>query len=357
MSFPIVIENDYDYLKKLTLEFKKYLAWIGDHYNDCYDNICEITNNVIESIQLYYDSDILGATQKIKEAITENMSIKVISKIETLYNNRLFKARVIEDEDGLSHEDMLHIPFSLRNIVKSQRFSLYGTPCIYLASSSYACWLELNKPQDSTFYVSAYKIDDSLQFFDLTCATWEQLEQYVSEKRKIEEIKNELYTFPLIIATSFKVKKNNSATFHSEYIVSQLLMSIIVNSVYCFKNKIDGILYYSKKLSDDKSFFPINICVAIPAKHSENMKYTSDINCFKWTDAMCIRDYTFINWNARYDEIIFSSGSSNDEKELKKPITLLANNLSYKDTLFYDFDDYLVNKTIYKSETNKKIKD
>lgn len=62
---------------------------------------------------------------------------------------------------------MLHIPFNKRELIKTQRFSISGVPCLYLGTTSYVCWLEMNKPRDSEFNVSSYKIPGQLKILNL----------------------------------------------------------------------------------------------------------------------------------------------------------------------------------------------
>ena len=86
----------------------------------------------------YYKSDFISATQAIQKIVDENNFLLCETKMGgDGSDDVLFKARVAEPTENIKHEDMLHIPFDCRNIVASQRFSLSGTPCIYLSRSSY----------------------------------------------------------------------------------------------------------------------------------------------------------------------------------------------------------------------------
>lgn len=78
-----------------------------------------------------------------------------------------YKARVSDFITNYSAYDMLHISFSERDKIKTQRFSVPGLPCIYLGTSSYVCWLELNKPSDEKFNVYAFKVDENFRVFNL----------------------------------------------------------------------------------------------------------------------------------------------------------------------------------------------
>ncbi len=62
---------------------------------------------------------------------------------------------------------MLHIPFCNRELVSTQRFSVPGVPCLYLGTTSYVCWLEMDKPQDNIFNVSAFELPENLNILNL----------------------------------------------------------------------------------------------------------------------------------------------------------------------------------------------
>ena len=325
-------------------ELDDYIKWVAVNHNEYTDEVKKITDSIKDAVSLYYKSDFLSAIQSIKTIVDGGNLLSCDEKMKDKnYTNALFKARVAESTENIKHKDMLHIPFDRRNIVSSQRFSLSGTPCIYLAKSSYTCWLELNRPEENKFFVSAFKLKGAKRFLDLTCLTWEELEKGIKDKN---EIKAKLCTFPLIIATSFLVDENTGSAFHSEYIVSELLMNVIAVS-----DKYDGVAYFSKKFSDKKRYYPINVCFALLAKFN-NEKYTSDIDDFAWTNPMSLREYSMINWNARYDEIVIGDV---DEEE-KCSLTLIGDGVAYCDTLMHDFDEWIIEKMKSTKGKNEELK-
>lgn len=332
------IKKDSEYQEYLQEELNDYFNWIAENYNEYTDEVKKITDSIKDAVSLYYKSDFLSAIQSIKTIVDGENLLSCDEKMKDKnYTNALFKARVAESTENIKHEDMLHIPFDRRNIVSSQRFSLSGTPCIYLAKSSYTCWLELNRPEENKFFVSAFKVKGTKRFLDLTCLTWEELEDGIEDKN---DIKAKLCTFPLIIATSFLVDENTGSAFHSEYIISELLMNVIAVS-----DKYDGVAYFSKKFSDKKKYYPINICFALLAKFNDE-KYTSDIEDFEWTNPMSLREYSMINWTARIKKLVFDCGGSEDEEEIVKnsPFTLIGEDVAYSDTLMHDFDEWIIEK-------------
>ena len=341
------IKKDSEYQMRLKDELDDYIKWVAVNHNEYTDEVKKITDSIKDAVSLYYKSDFLSAIQSIKTIVDGGNLLSCDEKMKDKnYTNALFKARVAESTENIKHKDMLHIPFDRRNIVSSQRFSLSGTPCIYLAKSSYTCWLELNRPEENKFFVSAFKLKGAKRFLDLTCLTWEELEKGIKDKN---EIKAKLCTFPLIIATSFLVDENTGSAFHSEYIVSELLMNVIAVS-----DKYDGVAYFSKKFSDKENYYPINICFALLAKYN-NEKYTSDIDDFEWTNPMSLREYSMINLTARIKKLVLDCGGSEDEEEIVKnpPFTLIGEDVAYSDTLMHDFDKWIIEKKDFTKGENK----
>lgn len=343
------IKKDSEYQEYLQEELNDYFNWIAENYNEYTDEVKKITDSIKDAVSLYYKSDFLSAIQSIKTIVDGENLLSCDEKMKDKnYTNALFKARVAESTENIKHKDMLHIPFDRRSIVSSQRFSLSGTPCIYMAKSSYTCWLELNKPEENKFFVSAFELKGVKRFLDLTCLTWEELEDGIKDKN---EIKAKLCTFPLIIATSFIVDENSGKPFHSEYIISELLMNVIAIS-----DKYDGVAYFSKKFSDKKRYYPINVCFALLAKFN-NEKYTSDIDDFAWTNPMSLREYSLINWDARFDELITDGNFDEREKKIKNPpFTLIGENVAYSDTLMHDFDEWIIEKMKSTKGENEELK-
>ncbi len=58
---------------------------------------------------------------------------------------------------------MMYLPISLRSKSGNYRFSIPGNPSLYLANSSYGCWIETGFPADIDFNVSSPVLLDGKQ--------------------------------------------------------------------------------------------------------------------------------------------------------------------------------------------------
>ena len=84
-------------------------------------------------------------------------------ELKTLY--RVWQAHSAD----LHRNDLFHIPFELRHMVATQRYSMPGLPCLYLAGSIYTCWEEMGRPplhelQCAAFWVKEGKSLKMLNF-------------------------------------------------------------------------------------------------------------------------------------------------------------------------------------------------
>lgn len=162
--------------------------------------------------------------------------------------SHLFKSRIGNGMQFTS-ADMFHIPFELRYNVPSNRFSVPGTPCLYLSNSIYTCWEELGRPPFGEMYVSRYE-QTGLRFIHLDIIGHIEfcrnvLTKYEHQKSLLETANNLLPKilrgYPLYMACYCKVF-SYSRSFRPEYVFPQLLMQWIISN-----DEFDGIAYNSTR--------------------------------------------------------------------------------------------------------------
>lgn len=162
---------------------------------------------------------------------------------------------------------MLHIPLNLRGKASTNRFSMPGIPCVYLATTSYCCWLELNMPNKHNFYVSSFKIPTDLKVLNL-CISHGLINglSIYDNNNQLNLFKQMIAIWPLICASSFTISEKDRK-FKSEYIISQLIMQCALEM------GIDSIAYLSTKISDSYSY-PQCVNLAIPIKKENSIDET-----------------------------------------------------------------------------------
>src|SRR4029077_14880750 len=77
-----------------------------------------------------------------------------VHQLDQLYRIRPAKA----DEWHLEKRSLFHIPFNERHKVARQRYSIPGLPCLYLGGTLYVCWLEMNRPNFDSLFISRFRV-------------------------------------------------------------------------------------------------------------------------------------------------------------------------------------------------------
>ena len=79
-----------------------------------------------------------------------------------------YRARKCDTYDLFCRTEMMHIPYHKRHLISNQRFSLSGYPCLYLGTSIYGCWEELERPDIDRFNITCMRNERLMHFADLT---------------------------------------------------------------------------------------------------------------------------------------------------------------------------------------------
>jgi len=218
-----------------------------------------LNNSLLETINKYLWGSQVGASNEFDILLrTNSLKSKILELTEKIISgnkdgNRLFRIR--QSEDNLTdRKQIFHIPFSSRHLVANQRYSIAGLPCLYLGSSIYVCWLELERPKFSNIYISGFQTNNSINVLNLAYDLEKTINDYSFGYIKKTEFLNKFLLWPLNMACSFQVKYPK-APFHEEYIIPGLLLEWIT-----FKSeRIKGLKYFTTKLSSsNKSQYCIN---------------------------------------------------------------------------------------------------
>lgn len=257
-------ENDFwgfikSILDKYLLEVRNIGFNIPEKYNvigkEEIINVHFLCSKISQSIAMYLKGYPDKAFKSLDKTIYNNlMQNRYLDNILTIVDTtveRLYKMRVGIDHTYSSNE-MFHIPFELRGLVSSNRYSIPGLPCVYLGSTPLTCWEELNKPDLNTVQTSLFLKKDAT-YLDLSTPPGAIIDilsgahqkMGINESDMIDIYKNlasYVVLWPLMAACSIRVK-NPKDTFKPEYIVPQLLLQWIRQSDF------DGVCYFSTKVT------------------------------------------------------------------------------------------------------------
>lgn len=345
--FPKKLNKDNEYFKEV-LKFMDIL--IADlRTNDIeqvYVEIAEEYKKLFECVLTkYYEGNIVDAYNLINDLIREykNHCI-IVSKLSKSYSfnyyiieNKkwneflFFRARTGDIENENKENVLKHTPFDMISKIGSNRFSIPGQPCLYLGSTSYACWIEMGKPSDKDFNVGCILLNKDYEILNLSTDLRVFLGA-VSLLQKESDKQMMFKSYLLSQVTSFCVKEENR-NFKSEYIISQLI------TLACKSNGIEGISYISKRVSSNVFGHDIcmNLALFIPYEHGE--KYSSimetEMNVgipvnYAYFEKLkiaplCLSIEHFVYENSPYPTNIGD----------------FDNQTPYTETHFYDFDKYL----------------
>lgn len=165
-------------------------------------------------------------------------------------DDSLYRVRC-SDHELSEREDMFHIPFQLRHLVGTQRYSIAGLPCLYLGTSIYVCWQEMGKPDLNKMHISRYKCENKTDVkvinfsYSLETLKKSDFEDFLfieSEDGNIDLQIAYLVMYPLLMACSFN-RAFNGGAFNIEYIIPNLLLQWISKE----KSLVSGISYLSTK--------------------------------------------------------------------------------------------------------------
>lgn len=149
-------------------------------------------------------------------------------------------------------EEMYPLPKEKLSYSSAQRYSLAGIPCLYLATTTYCCWMEIGRPEE--FSASSYKPTESGKKLRILNLAFSQKQMHNLGK----DSRAAYLLFPLVMAVSVAVKNPRAdANFRPEYTISHLVMRCLSEF------GIDGVAYCSSRI-DDVLGFPHTINLAIP---------------------------------------------------------------------------------------------
>lgn len=365
-KLPIKINLDSEYYETLSGKLNDYLKEIHKTKGIDSNTVKQTEENIKlikESIICYFDADIASAKMKVMHILKKyEKNPFVISNIDDSYafrglsklisiqmqgcdeiyslNDQLpltfFKARI--GSHRFDKGEFLHIPFRKRGNVSTQRFSIAGVPCMYFGISSYVCWLELGRPADGEFNVASYKLPKSIRILNLAITQHlingtSNIKFSKSPETALAYCKSMIEVLPLVIAISFQVKEQNRV-FKTEYIVSQLIMQ-------CLKElKVDGVAYISKQVSDDTLGYTHAVNLAIPMKNNIGKEFSELAYEIEFSEPVNLAEFLKLSRMPTLSK----SAYVNHYEDFNGKIEMVGEIVEYTNTIFSNFDDFLVNK-------------
>lgn len=296
-SLPAYYENDNlityisNYAEEYISDFDSILlnGPIKGYSEEVYEKLSEqkehIKNNFDSIIKIleYINSSYYGQAEQIIDNLFQNIeSDFCITDIKnyTQFVPHLYRIRTtIGNPDNPM--ELFHIPNNKCHLLKNERFSVSGQPCLYLSTSLNIAWKECGLP--SSFYYSTFKYD----YEKAKNKNWKFLSllkprdimndllvtpHFENETFELEFICKYLRTFPIIFACSIISTKKDSP-FKPEYVFPQLVMQWIHRNT----DRIKGIMYFSCVFDDDDFRQWVGYNIALPATDFDANGYSKPL--------------------------------------------------------------------------------
>ena len=228
------------------------------------DEIESNANKLVDVLRLYGNGKIVEASIQAF-SVFDTMKPQLMQRYSGAYIlEEYYRVREIGDNPfPLERKELFHIPYSKNYLIGTERYSMPGHPCLYLASQPELAWYECGKPQK--FAIAKFSIpqeeENYLKFVDFSEKLIPLKHSFFSwfynatDKEAVRKyLLKYIYSYPLRAACSVVVE-HHGAKFIEEYIIPQLLLQWVRND-----NDFDGIRYKSCSDSDEvKSFGGHNV--------------------------------------------------------------------------------------------------
>ena len=123
----------------------------------------DLPKKIVTVVDLYYDGRRADALRMFREQMDCPDELWNSIGIHTVKEKSgggaptyWFRARLFDDKWEHTFRDMFHIPLNRREIVKTQRYSAPGYPCLYLGNTVYSCWEEMHRPHFDDLMFSGF---------------------------------------------------------------------------------------------------------------------------------------------------------------------------------------------------------
>ena len=321
---PIRCEEN-GYYVKLSELFELYKAEFFWTEHSVYSKVCEVCDLIIKILNDYLDGKpqkAFCAFKNLYSILGENF-LSIYSEINMDPNlneddsrHSLFRMRKVDKNSPYLRKEIFHTPFSLRNRVATNRYSIAGYPCLYLSSSIELCMQELEfSINPGRYIISRFEIVKDCPIVDNHVVHPRIIELGIKpqdffvegkepdktiykrraalDKKLLDnpDVKmNYMVWYPFILACSF-IRPDKNTPFSIEYVLPQLLMQYVREEIKANGVQM-GIRYFScaSVLASELGFnyvFPSNF-----------EKRTADEYCgiltrlFQLTEPIFVNEYT-----------------------------------------------------------------
>jgi len=295
-----------------------------------------LSDQIKATLDAYYNGKPSEAFRNLSEGMISNLkNFNDVLNVRTYFSDENFyRIRLHKENFPIEINSFFHIPFEKRGLVKTQRFSIPGFPSLYLGSSVYLCWEELNRPNINEFQAVRLRTTNRLNIIDLAPPKFDNVHP--------DDLYNYLMIWPLVMACSVKVR-NYEDTFKPEYIIPQLLLQWVRE-----KEDIDGICYQTTHMNFKKNSLVEGefINIVLPVKDNKSRGLCDHLKSkFEMTFATSIQLSQCANNGHNY---IYLSNELESLNKHAKNIEVIPGRITrYSDSILGELERNLNNLTTW----------
>lgn len=257
--------------------------------------LCESIVAAVRTVhQEGMDSAVARITPGLEAARADLLTVARQNEETVLRGQSLYRVRDSKGTHLSQPLELFHLPFELRQLAPAVRYSVGGTPCLYLANSIYTCWTECRLPAVSesarhrleTVYSSRFEFARPALLLDFCYPPWalSQALDFLENPAvpqlaglstmnspivpdpvtRIRYLSSWLAIWPLLAAVSLRTPPGDTTDSEKpEYLVPQMLMVWVQRSL-----SFDGVRYFSTRERPGNNTNDYAIDYAFPVKTS-----------------------------------------------------------------------------------------
>jgi RES domain len=221
-------------------------------YRPHIESFCKHAKEVIQETLAGHPNDAYQQFLRAVASVETFINKMMIGSVGTADLHFLYRVRPNLTE-SLTREELFHIPFEKRHLVRTQRYSIPGLPCLYLSGSIYTCWAEMGRPPFHELHAAAFWLSQDVKVGILDFSNRPgDLRSHINLADGTindgalgrDKIINHIVLWPLMAMCSIIVKHRESP-FKPEYIFPQTVLQ------WVSKNEpFSGICYFSTHVDD-----------------------------------------------------------------------------------------------------------
>ncbi len=216
-----------------------------------------VVNVICNTILLCFDYAYSGNHCKAYEILSEELRKLSYIKPYVEKGESFYRMRMREDNKQFSYKDLMPIPDDKRYLVKTQRFSMPGLPCLYLGYNINACWEEMHRPSIGDCMTSRYEVIKKFQVISLEIPSYEIF---------ASDLKACIRLFPLIMACMVTVADYKDS-YKSAYLIPQLIMEWLTCDERAKHQDFKGVRYTSVHINEQFGYPKVtfnNLALPVP---------------------------------------------------------------------------------------------